>query len=164
MPKPPPHAKNYKPCWIGCSSQRSGSRIKRIRGFHGLPPTALPPLHRFPLSVRDPLPCRRFIVSPSAVSFVPSAFSAPPATPNPRPLHHLQRLYLLHPSPCLPTQSAFIRVIRLIRDSDSYPRPPTYTRSFPSAAPFALPASPIRAIRFICDPHCEQIVQCRCAW
>ena len=26
------------------------------------------------------------------------------------------------------------------------------------------PTSPIRAIRFICDPHCEQIVQCRCAW
>ncbi len=40
-----------------------------------------------------------------------------------RPLPHLRRLCHLRPPPYLLTQSAFIRVIRLIRDSDSYPRP-----------------------------------------
>ena len=63
---------------------------ERIRGLRGL----------------TPLPA-------SAMSFVPPAPSKLAAST------HLQRLYLLHPPPYLPTQSAFIDVIRLIRDSDS---------------------------------------------
>ena len=56
------------------------------------------------------------------MSFAPPATFAPPAPPNPRPLPHLRRLCHLRPLLYLPTQSAFIRVIRLIRDSDSFPR------------------------------------------
>ena len=73
----------------------------RIWGFRGLPRYPLPPLC---LSCHlRPLLYLRF--------------------PNPRPLPHLRRLCHLRPLLYLPTQSAFIRVIRLIRDSDSYPRP-----------------------------------------
>ena len=65
------------------------------------------------------------------MSFVPPATFVLPAPPNPHPLPYLRRLCHLRPPPYLPTQSAFIRVIRLIRDSDSDPRPPHYLR-FPS--------------------------------
>ena len=72
----------------------SGSRITRIWGLHGLPPTSSHPL--CPSHHLRPLPYLRF--------------------PNPHSLPYLRRLYLLHPPPYLPTQSAFIRVICLIRD------------------------------------------------
>ena len=78
----------------------SESRISRILGLHGLPRYPLPPL--CPSYHLRPLPYLRF--------------------PNPRPLPYLRRLCHLRPLLCLPTQSAFIRVIRLIRDSDSFPR------------------------------------------
>ena len=78
----------------------SESRITRILGFHGLPRYPLPPL------------CPSYHLHPSHhLRF-----------PNPRPLPHLRRLCHLRPLSYLPTQSAFIRVIRLIRDSDSFPR------------------------------------------
>ena len=65
--------------------------------------------------------------------------------PNPRPLPYLRRLYLLHPPPHLPPQSAFIRVIRVIRDSDSFPRPPPYLR-FPNP-------HPLPHLRRLCHLH-----------
>ena len=70
-------------------------------------------------------PPEKSLFRPRSGFLVPCTLLRPPhhlRFPNPLPLPHLRRLCHLRPLLCLPTQSAFIRVIRLIRDSDSFPR------------------------------------------
>ena len=103
MPKPPPHAKNYKPCWIGC----------------GEPPIALHPSKRQEARGESrPPPHRRFIVSPCPC--VPIHSTPPPVRPRrspyppvrTRPLHPTTRACLAAPPrhPCVPVPSLPRRV------------------------------------------------------
>ena len=85
----------------------SESQITRILGLHGLPHNPPHPLW------------------PSC----PPAHFAPPALPQSSTLCPTYGVCIYYtPSPHLPTQSAFNPLIRLIRDSDTYPRPSHHLR------------------------------------